>query len=115
MCARPVIAAGFVFAFACASVEAQSAEPTTYEVRKADRLVLTITNRPGPLVSTALAPAGSAPIQHPFLSGSAHAADQEHTLRSLLDQSRSFDEFVARLRGAGFELRKVRRRRRPPH
>src|SRR5207237_2888492 len=66
-----------------ASTLAESEPPKGYDVFKGERLVLTVRNRPGPLVSTALAPPGRAPASHPFLSGAAHAPDEEPSLRAI--------------------------------
>jgi hypothetical protein len=81
------------------------AKTQAYEVWKANRLVLTVSDAPGPLVSTALAPPGSARVSHPFLSGSAHVAEEEPALREILEQAKNFPDFVARLLRAGYTLR----------
>lgn len=89
-------------------VEAQSQEQEivrAYAVLKAGRVVLTIHNRPGQLLSTALLPAGSPPVEHRFLSATAYAPEEEDVLRSILEQSGSFDDFVSRLREAGYAIR----------
>ena len=66
--------------------------------------VLHVVDTPGALVSTAPRRAGSPPVQHPFLTATALDARQEHTLRRLLDGSNNTEDFVGRLRGAGFEV-----------
>ncbi len=66
--------------------------------------VLRIEDAPGPLVSTAPRRPGSPPTLHAFLSATALDARQEHTLRALLDASRSTDDFLGRLREAGYEV-----------
>ncbi len=66
--------------------------------------VLRIEDAPGPLVSTAPRRPGTLPAQHPFLTATALDARQEHALRGLLDGSRSTDDFVRRLRDAGYEV-----------
>ena len=90
--------------------EAQSQQQESvkaYTVLKAGRVVLTIQNRPGQLLSTALPPAGSPAVQHRFLSATAHAPEEEDALRSILEKSSSFDDFVNRLRDAGYTLREI--------
>jgi hypothetical protein len=84
---------------------ARSEPPKSYDVFRGDRLVLTIQKRPGPLVSSAEPPPGRRPVPHPFLSGSAHAADEEPSLREILEHSRDFGDFTRRLRRAGYSLR----------
>jgi hypothetical protein len=79
----------------------------TYVVTKAGRAVLTVTNRPGPLVSTALLPTGGSPVMHPFLSATAHVAEEEHALRIILDQSTDFGNFLDRLRKAGYAFKTI--------
>jgi hypothetical protein len=100
---------GAVLWFGLAAAQAQQ-EPTltkAYLVTKAGRAVLTVTNRPGPLVSTALLPAGKGPVMHPFLSATAHVAEEEHALRMILEQSADFGDFLDRLREAGYALRTI--------
>ena len=80
-------------------------QPKSYEVRKAGRLVLTVIDQPGPIVSTALRPPdGSPPPNHPFLSASAHAPEEEDALRGQLDSSKSLSDFLERLRQAGYAV-----------
>jgi hypothetical protein len=98
-----------VLSFGLATVQAQQ-EPTlaeTYVVTKAGRTVLTVTNRPGPLVSTALLPAGGKPVMHPFLSARAHVPEEEDALQMILKQSANFNDFLDRLRKAGYGLRNI--------
>ncbi len=66
--------------------------------------VLRIEDAPGPLVSTAPRRPGMPPTLHAFLSATALDARQEHTLRGLLEESRSTDDFVRRLRDAGYSV-----------
>ena len=95
-----VLGSGAEFAFA---------QPETkmrlYEVWKSNRLVLTVSSARGPLVSTALAPPGGKRISHPFLSGSAHVAEEEPALREILEQAKNFPDFIERLLRAGYTLR----------
>lgn len=73
-----------------------------YRVYDGEELVLELSNQPGPIRSTAHSP--GPPVRHPFLSASARSAVHEAQLRKLLVASKSFDEFVAALEGAGFRL-----------
>lgn len=66
--------------------------------------VLTVTDEPGALLSTALPPPtpGWTPPAHPFVSAQAHDPMHEHRLRQLLDESSSFEDFLVRLEAAGY-------------
>ena len=77
----------------------------TYEVLKADRLVLTVRNKPGAITSTATPPANGSPVIHPFLSATAHAATEENALHAILQQSSDFDDFLWRLGQNGYTIR----------
>jgi hypothetical protein len=77
----------------------------TYEVLRADRLVLTVKNKPGAIISTATPPANGSPVAHPFLSATAHAATEENTLHTILVQSSDFDDFLRRLARRGYTIR----------
>ena len=77
----------------------------TYEVLRADRLVLTVRNKPGAITSTATPPANSNPVMHPFLSATAHAANEENALHAILEQSSDFDDFLRRLTRNGYTTR----------
>ena len=88
------------------------------------RLALVVRDEPGTLRSTAGPPAGAGPPPppgpppgpgeplnpepppgvHPFIDAQAHDPVSEGRLRRLLDESSSFDDFIERLRGAGFEV-----------
>lgn len=81
-----------------------AAAPDAWDVRKGGRLVLKLKNKPGPLLSSALLPAGRKPTAHPFLSAEALDPMEEDNLRRLLDKSRSFDEFFAHLKKSGYTL-----------
>lgn len=67
-------------------------------------LILTLTDEPGPITSTARLPPGSAPVTHPFLSAAARDAGYENQLKVLLDQSSSVGDYLTRLQGAGFRV-----------
>ena len=79
-------------------------EPASYLVFRGDRPVLEVIDRPGPLVSTALLPAGASPTRHPFLSASALAPSEEHELRTILDGSSSTADFLKNLERAGYRV-----------
>jgi hypothetical protein len=67
-------------------------------------LVLTFSNQPGTLASTALqAPGGTNP-KHPFLTAAAKDPLSENGLKALLDESKDADGFVERLLKAGYSV-----------
>jgi len=76
-----------------------------WEAFKGDRLVLSVSDGPGPLASTALPPPGTPPVRHPFLSASAHAPEEEDALKRVLDASESTADFLARLKSAGYAVK----------
>jgi hypothetical protein len=59
----------------------------------------------GPLRSTALLPPGQEPPTHPFLTASALQPAEEGPLRDVLEASKSFPDFMERLKKAGYEVR----------
>ncbi|MEJ7601876.1 MAG: hypothetical protein WKG01_28530 [Kofleriaceae bacterium] len=75
-----------------------------FRVFDGSTLILELSDRPGPIRSTAH---GGAPARHRFLSGSARSAAHEDRLRTLLVAASTFDEFVASLSRAGFRLEPV--------
>jgi cell division septation protein DedD len=77
---------------------------TRYEVSKGGTAVLTFTSEPGVILSTALAAPGAKPLKHPFLNARALDARHEHQLGALLRASSSVEDFIQRLRGAGYEV-----------
>src|SRR5260370_34602980 len=81
-----------------AFAQSEAARIRVYEVFKGDRLVLTVSNEPGPLLSAALPPPGREPISHPLLRASAHAPAEEPRLRESLERAREVAAFIARLR-----------------
>jgi hypothetical protein len=76
-------------------------------VLRADRLVLTVRNRPGAIVSTAIPPPNGSPVMHPSLSATAHAATEENALHAILEQSSNFDDFLRRLTQSGYTIREL--------
>jgi hypothetical protein len=71
-----------------------------------DEKVLEVSDVPGPLVSVSSPPPppGQAPATHPFLSASAYDPFREGALRKILLQSASFDDFLKRLKDAGYRV-----------
>ncbi len=76
----------------------------SWKVYDGEELILSLRGAPGALVSTAALPPNATPVTHPFLSGSAHDAGHEPVLRELLEASTSAEDYVARLRAAGFRV-----------
>ena len=104
---RPIIVtrrivAGLFLTAVCGNLWAAQAAGTAYEVRKGERLVLTFTDRPGPVTSTALLPPGAAPVEQSFITADARAPEEEDKLRRILDGSKNVQDFIARLRQAGY-------------
>jgi hypothetical protein len=77
--------------------------PRTAQVFRDGRLVLDVTDAPGVLLSTAPPPPGGAPT-HPFVTGRAHDPYSEGELATILSGSDSYEDFLARLTDAGFEV-----------
>jgi len=100
-----VLNAGLCEARAQLNDRAATSPAKTYEVLKADRLVLTVANRPGAIIGTATPPVNSNPVMHPFLSATAHAASEENALQAVLVQSSDFDDFLWRLAQNGYTIR----------
>lgn len=78
-----------------------------YRILKGDMAVLDITDEPGPLTSVSAPPPppGSPAAQpHAFLTGNALVATEEHKLRQLLLASDSTDDYLGRLREAGYTV-----------
>lgn len=85
-----------------------TAAPERYEVYEDDLLVLGIVGEPGPLISTAPPPPGPAQFtRHPFLSATAASPLHEHQLRQLLKASTSVADYLAKLRAAGFTVKRL--------
>ena len=90
-----------------------------FAVYREGRLVLVVRDNPGTLRSTAGPPpgagpppppgppgedAGPAPGLHPFIDAQAHDPVTEGRLRALLDRTSGFDEYLAELLAAGFDI-----------
>lgn len=99
--------AGIFLAAACGSLCAAQDGGAAYEVWKGGRLVLTFTDRPGVIGSTALLPPGAAPEGHSFITGDARAPEEEDNLRRVLDASKNVQDFIARLRQAGYVVKPI--------
>ena len=92
---------------ACACSRSGSNAPATplWSVYRGDREVLRFKEGSGPLRSTALLPVGAEPPTHPFLTASALDAGEEGALREVLTNSKSFPDFMERLKKAGYDVR----------
>ncbi|MDQ6711495.1 MAG: hypothetical protein M3Z11_13215 [Candidatus Dormibacteraeota bacterium] len=73
---------------------------------ESDKKVLEVSDQPGPLVSVSAPPPrpGQAPATHPFLSASAYDPFTDGALRNILLKSSSFDDFLEKLRDAGYRV-----------
>lgn len=81
--------------------------PKRYTVLSDDVPVLEIVDEPGALVSISAPPPPPdqpLPPPHPFLSATALVATEEHRLRQILLESSSTDDYVERLRAAGYRV-----------
>ncbi len=87
-----------------ATVGAKTEAVHSYNVLKAGRLVLVVSDAPGPIVSTASLPPGASPAKHPFLSGTAYVPEEEDALRKILNESKDFNDFLRRLRDGGYTV-----------
>ncbi|MHA7628563.1 hypothetical protein [Corallococcus sp. M7] len=77
-----------------------------YDVTRDGVTVLTFTPEPGIIQSTARPAPGMKPLTHPFLNARALDARHEHSLGALLRASTNADDFIRRLREAGYEVRR---------
>jgi hypothetical protein len=82
-----------------------SPAPQIWSAYRGDREVLRFKDGSGPLRSTALLPFGVEPPTHPFLTASALTPEDEDGLRDILDASKSFPDFIERLKKAGYAVR----------
>ena len=80
-------------------------DQTTWSAYRGETEVLRFKKGSGPLRSTAMLPPGASPTIHPFLTATALQSMEEDTLRGALDGAKNFDEFVAGLKKAGYDLR----------
>lgn len=75
-----------------------------YQVVRGRLPVLAIEGRKGRLYSLATLPEGMVAPEHPWLDGVSFDAANEHPLRLVMLASRDFDDFLARLVAAGYDL-----------
>ena len=92
-------------AAACSPSGTKASSTPIYSAYHGDHEVLRFKEGSGPLRSMALLPVGTEPPNHPFLTASALDATEEHALYDVLAKSKSFPEFIERLKGAGYEVR----------
>ena len=69
--------------------------------------VLSFSDEPGVLMSTAIRPRGFAPPAHPFVNAQALDAGFEQTLATLLSRAKSTQDFIALLEGEGFQVSRL--------
>ena len=100
-----LLAALAVGATACSRNSKNAPETPVWSAYRGDREVLRFKEGSGPLRSTALLPVGAEPPTHPFLTASALDAGEEGALRDVLTNSKSFPEFIERLKKAGYDVR----------
>jgi len=72
-------------------------EVDKWTASKGGKKVLEFENTPGILTSTALPPSGYTPKEHPFLTGSVLVSEEEDNIRTILDESSSFVDFLTKL------------------
>jgi hypothetical protein len=96
----------FVALLGCSSPRSPVTPPAAHHWRvfDGDQPILELSDRPGPLISTAPLPPGQPPATHPFLSGTALDAGHEDQLHQLLERSHDVAEFRAALAAAGFRV-----------
>lgn len=81
-----------------------SQAPRSWRVYDGALEILDVTDRPGPLTSTAPLPPGAAPVMHPFVTATALDAGHEDQLRAILERARDTDELLRLLERAGFRV-----------
>ena len=81
------------------------AQTHAWKVYDRDELILDVSDKPGPIMSTAALPPGVSPKKHPFLSATAHSASHESKLRDLLEASKSVPDFLKHLADAGYSVK----------
>jgi hypothetical protein len=81
-----------------------------YIVYSSGEKIAEISDQPGPLISAKAPPPSpdTKPALHPFLSATAYVPEEEGRLRDVLNQSRSFPEYLEALRAIGFSVEEVR-------
>ena len=76
----------------------------SWRVYDGDLPILEVSDKPGPITSTAPLPPGTPPATSSFLSAAALDAGHEDQLASLLQSSHSVNEFLDALKAAGFRV-----------
>jgi hypothetical protein len=89
----------------CAKPPPPAAKGAVFDVYRGKRQVLIVRNEPGKLTSTLELGPGESWPDHPFLSADATAPEEENRIGVLLRRSAGFDEFLQRLREAGYEVK----------
>lgn len=75
----------------------------SFGIYKSQHPVLTVTDEPGRLYSTAAPPPEGAP-EHPFVNARAYDPYSENELGWYLQKSAHFDDFITQLIGAGYNV-----------
>lgn len=104
---KTILLAAFAAALCACGKPMEATVPTTpvWAAHHGGREVLRFKEGSGPLRSTALLPVGTEPPTHPFLTASALEPTEEGPLRDVLEASKSFPDFMERLKKAGYEVR----------
>lgn len=89
----------------CARSGTSAPATPTWSAYRGDREVLRFKEGSGPLRSAALLPVGAEPPTHPFLTAAALDPQEEGELRDVLSASKSFPDFMDRLKKAGYAVR----------
>lgn len=82
----------------------QPAAAASWSAYKNGKEVLRFQKGPGKLTSRAMPGPGGAP-SHPWLNATSLDANEEDSLRQVLEASSGFDDFTARLKAAGYDVR----------
>jgi len=100
----PVFAVMIISGAGCGMFSRKTSAPQkSYYVLKGETKVLWMTNVPGYLVSSGYFP--DHPLtKHPFLNAKALEPDEEDLLGTLLRDSKSFDEYVRKLKQNGYRV-----------
>ena len=102
---RLALAALALALFGCPARTEAPAAASAWDVYKGNTLVLSVTDGPGTLVSTALREPGTASPAHPFLGATARDAGTEDALKRLLDEAKDTQDFLSRLKRAGYSVK----------
>ncbi|OGO58121.1 MAG: hypothetical protein A2V85_04515 [Chloroflexi bacterium RBG_16_72_14] len=86
-----------------------SSVPRRYRLWRDGRLALELVNEPGILVSTSAPPPipGRGPVTHPFATATAHVAEWEGQLGTLLREAADLDEFLTEVAVLGYTVEEV--------